>query len=274
MIGKNRLGLALFVAAAATMAIAFAASSASATVVKPANTKVTGELQVGERSRLLPKNAYAEVFLSCKKSKTEFTVPSETAQPTGMKQNTNRGQKAGESELGEGEHVGTFSQSPGAVSMQLQEQNKAAGFEGPSFEECSVRKASPEKPHEEGTEIAAATVTTTTGWTLAATSQPAVGKKETINLPLLAVGVPDKGAVIKFTLPGKEECVVTIGEGQQTVVTAEYSNTTHKASIDGQVKYTVNNEVACEGLGSVSPAQFEGQYLLTAAEGKSFEVLP
>jgi hypothetical protein len=290
MIGKRSIGLALLVAAAATMAIAFAASSASATEVKTANVKMRATLekqsdQVEPHAKLLPKNAYSKFFLSCQKSEAEFTVPDGTAQPTGMKQNTNRGQKEGASEVGEGEHVGTFSQSPGSVSMQIQEQNKAAGFEGPSFEECTVREGIEKEPHKQGTAVAQATITTTTKWMLAANSQLAVGKKESISVAQLAIGVPQAGAVFTIktlTEPKVELCKIAIGEEQQTVVMGTYNKVSHVGLFDGQVKFTTEPKVAggcaaveVEGK-PLSPAQFEAQYLIKPVEpGKGeFEILP
>jgi hypothetical protein len=274
MIGKKPIGLALLVAAAATMVMAFAASSASATVVTPANQKIKATLkkqadQAEPHAKLLPKNAYSEFFLSCQKSEAEFTVPDGTAQPTGMKQNTNRGQLEGASEVGEGEHVGTFSQGPGSVSMQIQEK--------PKFEECTVRQGKVAEPHKQGTAIGTATVTTTEGWTLAATSQLAVGKKENVNVPEMAIGVPQAGAVIKTNVPTVGECEITIGESQQTVVMGIFVNLTHQVRFDGQVKYTTNPLTVggCTGLEGLSPAQFEAEYLTTGGgAGKELEILP
>lgn len=238
---NKSLGFGLMAALAALAVMAFAATSASATEVKPANTKIKATLQAETQSRFIPKNAYSNTFLSCTTSSAEFTTPPSEGQPGGMSQNQN---SAG---------VGTNSQGLGSVTMQIQASQEAAGFNGPEFKNCSVREfVGEETAKDPGQEIAPATVTTSAGWTIAGWGLSAAEG-------MLAVGVPDQGATISFNV-GLGECVITIGDGSQTVVMGEYDNENHKARIDGQVKYKVNNEAACAGLGGETPAQFEGTY--------------
>jgi hypothetical protein len=224
----TKLGFGLL-ATAAMMVMAFGASSASATEVTPVNTKITASLQPETQSRLISKNAYATTFLSCKKASAQFTTPPGGGQPAGMNQNVNR------------TNVGTFSQGAGSVTAQIQPE--------PKFEECALVLGDPAKPEKQGMELAPVTVATGSGWTLSVWGL-------TDESAMAAIGVPGGSAVIVIGA----ECVITIPpSGEQGVVMGEYSNTTQKLRLDGQLKFAENGK--CGGL--LSPAQYEATFNLS-----------
>jgi LysM repeat protein len=254
MSGKKPIGLALLVAAAAMMVMAFAASSASATEVTPANKKIKATLVSGTFSKLLPKNAYSTTYVSCTAAEAEFTTPTSEGQPGGMSANKNSGEP--KQEKG---GVGTFSQGQGSVNMQVQENL-------PKFTGCSLRELDPAKPHEfPGKEIQPATVSTVkSGFQLAGWG---LNKTEA----MVALGVP--GESITIALSGTE-CVITIGTtaSETNVIMGEFNNGTHRARFDSQIKFKDNGK--CGTI--LSPGQYEGEFNteVVGQPTESFSILP
>lgn len=178
----------------------------------------------------LPENAYSEVFVRCTSSVARFKTPP--------------GRKKGEvvrngiDQNVNRTKVGTRSTGPGGVTADL--------TEPPSFSGCGV--------FEGATELLPATVKTnaTNGsWSITAN-----GGNETEGSA--AIGVPKEGALIETALGN-----IKISPKESSVVFApRYVNATRTLTVDSQLAF--------EGAGFVSPAQFEATY--KADEG--LEVLP
>jgi hypothetical protein len=227
----------LVASTAAIIALAFMASTASATRVKPANTKITATLTPGTNWRLLPNNAYNTVYLSCSKSEFTFTTSIEGEKPL----NTNR------------TSVGTFSRGPGSVRMEV-------GGVGPTLGECLILLGNPEKPLEEGVGIGVMVFT----HEFAGANPPGIDadeflvEKNVVNLIALTMpSVLAKGG--NFPCEGTETIFPV--SGKPGVLVGEYTNKTKQLKLDGQV-------LASGCFGSTT-AQVEASY--TFNEG--FEII-
>jgi hypothetical protein len=239
---SRKLGIGLL-ATAAMMVMAFGASSASATEVVPANTKVTATSKTEEFQqwpKFLPNNAYNPFFTACEESEAQFTTPA----TGGGNFNANINQVG----------TGTLSQGQGSVSSQIQFAD---------FDECALYVTETGKT-EDGVEVTEAVVRTTEDdWTVA-------GWGLSSSFAMVAVGVPDEGAEIEIPATG---CVITVGQGQQSVIMGEYDNAGN-LELDGQLKFVTNDAEACAlPVPLAKPAQFEGSYSVTTPNG-TFEVLP
>ena len=222
---RNRTGLATFAALAAMVAMALAATTASATIVVPPSTAITA---TSASTIFIPENAYSTLFVKCTSSTAKFTTPAGRV-------------KGGTTRVGEDANInrtsiGTQSTGPGGVTMDL------SSIE---FAKCGLFNGS--------TEVAPATVNTTTGWSLSGEQGPSEATG------WAAIGVPKAGAEIFIT--GVGTVVVSPSEAS-AVIAPEYKNSTHVLHVDSQI--------ALSGAGLVSPAQFEANY----TANNSLEILP
>lgn len=178
----------------------------------------------------LPENAYSDVFVKCTSSVARFETPA--GRPKGGTT------KVGIDQNINSESIGTHSEGSGGVTVDL--------TEPPSFGGCGV--------FEGPTELVKATVKTNStngNWSITANSG-------TTEEGSAAIGLPKEGALIETALGN-----IKISPRESSAVFApSYVNATHALRVDSQLAF--------EGAGFVSPAQFEADY--TADE--ELEILP
>jgi hypothetical protein len=194
------LSYALIIAVTAATMLAFAAPTASATIVKPANTKIKASLKEGTYLRFSGNNAYYAIYIVCNKSEFSFTTPTEAAKSLF---NTNRAK------------TGAYSLGSGSVSMKIEE--------FPRFEECTFREGNPEEPEKPGKELGTITWAASAGWSIAATQF--ISKAGTA-----ALVIPKSGLI------ANSGCgLVTM---LQSVPIGVFTNATHTLRLDGQVGFS------------------------------------
>jgi hypothetical protein len=198
----TRKSIGLIALIAALMAIAVAASGASATIIVPPSKAI--ELKSTE-TFFLPENAYSELFVKCTSSVAKFTTPAGRAKGgttrVGIDQNVNR------------TSIGTQSTGSGGVWADL--------TEAPTFTGCNLFKGA--------TLVEKATVNTNS--TNGAWSFTGNGVSEAVGSG--AVGVPKAGATI--TVGG---ATLTISPEESSAVFApEYNNSTHTLRVDSQLRF-------------------------------------
>lgn len=233
MISKKPIGLGLFAVVVAMLAMAFAASTASATRITPPNTVIKATLVAETTSKFMPKNAYAGTSIQCETSTATGTTP--TQEEAEAQNNTNR------------TGVGARSEGPGSVIMDVT----------PTFTNCAVYAWNGAEWVKTGTE---ATVAVNGNWTFAADWITSTA------IPVV-IGVPSNGAVITVG----EVCEITVSNGRASAVMGRWTNPAGEASammrIDGQIEFA-----SPEACGGVTPAQFEGEYEVKTEAGGNVEI--
>jgi hypothetical protein len=225
---RNPVRPALLAALAATVAVAFAAPTASATIVKPAGE--TAGLK-STNSTFLFANGYSEAVLTCAEVTTEVEVPANG----GAGHNNNINRKA----------TGTHSRGPGSVSVQ---------FRPPTFKECKYGPGG----------VFSATLTVQEGnWPGAALSVE-VPKQSPLNT--FALDIPQGSIQALISYQGSS-CKIQFAPTHEEALTGAYATHTLTLDGQVQFK-AIENEETCNTFGLVapawSPAQLEGSYANTA----------
>jgi hypothetical protein len=228
---NRKLGLGLL-ATAAMMVMAFAATSASATVVSPAGKAITAtQVATGQENpnHFTVNNAYGGTLTNCAKASFKAQVPVN-----------------GEHDLNENQpQVGTHSQTAGSVYMDLDEVK---------FEECAVYAWSGE--HTKGEPQAPSVVTTTEGW--------AIGLHRITNGPAIAaISVPAQGATINIA---GGLCVLEVAPAGETApATGLWTNgAPSQLRVDAQIPLAQKSgNCAAIGINLGQPAQFEATFNVT-----------
>lgn len=235
---EKRWPLVLLAALASFVAFAIISPAAKATDVQPVNASATATNSTP--TDFISVNAYGPIGIVCNESEAKFSI-SDTSD---RNQNQNG--------------VGTFSNDNGSVIVDMDVNGN--GDQAPTFTDCFVGLWDAMNPGAPPADVGDATVVTndTNGaWTVTADAV-------TSSNNVVGIGVPKAGAVINVTSP--VPCTITVSSAQASSVFGDYTNGTTMSpastlEVDGQIDFDPG---ACVALGVTTPAQFQGDYSVTA----------